>query len=69
MAEDLEFFKIEKDSESKVTKVIFDRPPVNAVHDGVLNELNRVIDMLWNDTDTRVVVITGGGENSRSSAI
>jgi len=67
MTEDLEFFKIEKDSESKVTKVIFDRPPVNAIHDGVLEELNKVIDMLWNDVDTRVIVITGGGEKAFSA--
>jgi enoyl-CoA hydratase/3-hydroxyacyl-CoA dehydrogenase len=67
MTEDLEFFKIEKDSESKVTKVIFDRPPVNAIHDGVLDELNKVIDMLWNDVDTRVIVITGGGEKAFSA--
>ena len=65
--EEFENFKIEKDVESKVTKVIIDRPPVNAIHDGVLDELNKVIDLLWTDADTRAIFLTGGGEKAFSA--
>jgi|Deesub1362B_J571_1020462.scaffolds.fasta_scaffold00847_16 enoyl-CoA hydratase/3-hydroxyacyl-CoA dehydrogenase len=53
--------KIEKDSESKITKLILSRPDrLNAISSEMIEELDRAITMLWDD-DSRVIVVTGEG--------
>lgn len=65
--EGFESLILEKDVESGVSKIVLNRPKVNAIHEGLLDELDRAIDLLWRDEDTRVVVITGAGEKAFSA--
>uniref|UniRef100_A0A7C3RAB6 DUF3479 domain-containing protein n=1 Tax=Archaeoglobus fulgidus TaxID=2234 RepID=A0A7C3RAB6_ARCFL len=59
--------KIEK-LEGGVTKLILNRPDrLNTISPEVLDELDRAITQLWNDRDTRVIVITGAGDRAFSA--
>ncbi|MEM0088310.1 MAG: 3-hydroxyacyl-CoA dehydrogenase NAD-binding domain-containing protein [Archaeoglobaceae archaeon] len=53
--------KIEK-LEGGVTKLILNRPDrLNTISPELLEELDKAITQLWNDNETRVIVITGAG--------
>ncbi|MET1124046.1 MAG: 3-hydroxyacyl-CoA dehydrogenase NAD-binding domain-containing protein [Archaeoglobaceae archaeon] len=64
--EGFQTIKIEKVGDG-VTKLILNRPPLNTINAQMLDELNRAIDMLWNDNETRVIVITGAGDRAFSA--
>lgn len=57
--------KIEKDSENFITSIILDRPAkgkearVNTINNEMLDELNNILDILYNDSETRVIIIRG----------
>ncbi|MFX1517710.1 MAG: 3-hydroxyacyl-CoA dehydrogenase NAD-binding domain-containing protein [Promethearchaeota archaeon] len=50
---------IEKDSENFVTTILFNNPPLNLLSRGVLTDLSAAIDLLWDDLETRVIVLRG----------
>ncbi len=51
-----------------VTKLVLNRPDrLNTISPEMLDELDKAISMLWNDKDTRVVVITGAGDRAFSA--
>ncbi|MEM0351095.1 MAG: 3-hydroxyacyl-CoA dehydrogenase NAD-binding domain-containing protein [Archaeoglobaceae archaeon] len=53
--------KIEK-LEGGITKLILNRPDrLNAINSEMLDELDKAITQLWNDNETRVIIITGAG--------
>jgi enoyl-CoA hydratase/3-hydroxyacyl-CoA dehydrogenase len=53
--------KIEK-LEGGITKLVLNRPDrLNTINPEMLEELDKAITMLWNDNETRVIVITGAG--------
>jgi enoyl-CoA hydratase/3-hydroxyacyl-CoA dehydrogenase len=59
---------LEKDPETKITKIILNRPDrMNSLTPELIEELDRAITMLWNDNDTRVIVITGAGDRAFSA--
>uniref|UniRef100_A0A7J2TIQ7 3-hydroxyacyl-CoA dehydrogenase n=1 Tax=Archaeoglobus fulgidus TaxID=2234 RepID=A0A7J2TIQ7_ARCFL len=59
--EEFKTIKIEK-LEGGITKLILNRPDrLNSINPEMLEELDRAITMLWNDNETRVIVITGAG--------
>jgi len=57
--------KIEKDPENFITSIILDRPArgkearVNTINEEMLNDLNKALDILYNDSETRVIIIRG----------
>lgn len=60
--------KIVKDPETKVTKLVLNRPErLNAISPEMLEELDEAITLLWNDEDTRVIVVTGAGDRAFSA--
>ncbi len=65
--EEFENIILEKDKETKITRIVLNRPKVNAITDYLLDDLNRALDLLWNDEDTRVIVVTGAGEKAFSA--
>jgi enoyl-CoA hydratase/3-hydroxyacyl-CoA dehydrogenase len=69
--EEKEEFKtilIEKDPETGITKLILNRPDrLNTISPELLDELDKAITMLWNDKETRVIVITGAGDRAFSA--
>ncbi|WP_456469578.1 3-hydroxyacyl-CoA dehydrogenase NAD-binding domain-containing protein [Archaeoglobus sp.] len=59
--------KIEK-LEGGITKLILNRPDrLNTISPELMDELDKAITMLWNDKDTRVIVITGAGDRAFSA--
>ncbi len=50
--------------EDRLAVVTIDRPPVNALSQAVLNELEKVFEELSNNKKPGVVVLTGGGEKA-----
>jgi enoyl-CoA hydratase/carnithine racemase len=48
--------------EDKVAVLVMDHPPVNALNEQMLMELNAAIDELNANSDVKVIVITGGGQ-------
>ena len=65
--EEFKTIKIEK-LEGGITKLVLNRPDrLNTISPELMDELDRAITMLWNDKETRVVVITGAGERAFSA--
>ncbi|MEM3178993.1 MAG: 3-hydroxyacyl-CoA dehydrogenase NAD-binding domain-containing protein [Archaeoglobaceae archaeon] len=59
--EEFKTIKIEKIG-GGITKLILNRPDrLNTISPEVLDELDKAITMLWNDNETRVIVVTGAG--------
>ncbi|MCC6028395.1 MAG: 3-hydroxyacyl-CoA dehydrogenase/enoyl-CoA hydratase family protein [Archaeoglobus sp.] len=59
--EEFKTIKIEK-LEGGITKLVLNRPDrLNTINPEMLEELDKAITMLWNDNETRVIVITGAG--------
>ncbi|MFX1536553.1 MAG: 3-hydroxyacyl-CoA dehydrogenase NAD-binding domain-containing protein [Promethearchaeota archaeon] len=56
---EFETIEVKKDPENYVTTVILNRPPVNPMNEQLLNDLSAVLDLLWNDNDTRCIVLRG----------
>ena len=50
---------IEKDTENFVTTIYLNNPPLNLISRGVLTDLSAAIDLLWDDLETRVIVLKG----------
>jgi len=50
-----------------ISILTIDHPPVNAINLATAQEFEQVLDQLENDPDTRVIVITGGGEKCFSA--
>ncbi|MFW9903743.1 MAG: 3-hydroxyacyl-CoA dehydrogenase NAD-binding domain-containing protein [Candidatus Thorarchaeota archaeon] len=50
---------IEKDPENFVTTIYLNNPPLNLISRGVLTDLSAAIDVLWDDLETRVIVLKG----------
>jgi enoyl-CoA hydratase/carnithine racemase len=57
----MEFFKVQK-SDSGVTEVIFDRPPVNALSYATYREIRELSLSLRADDQTRVVIVSAPAE-------
>ncbi len=54
--------------EGGITKITLNRPDrMNTISPELMEELDKVITMLWNDKDTRVIVITGAGDRAFSA--
>jgi len=51
-----------------VRKIVLNRPKLNTISPDLLDELERMIDMLWADREVRSIVITGNGENFSAGA-
>lgn len=56
---DIEHFRVEIDE--GIASVVFDRPPVNAQNRRSREELTWIFDGLSDNTDVRVVILTGAG--------
>ncbi len=50
---------IEKDLENFVSTIYLNNPPLNLISRGVLTDLSAAIDLLWDDIETRVIVLKG----------
>ncbi len=48
--------------EDRVATITLDHPPVNALNEQVLDELNALVDELVANADVKAAVITGGGQ-------
>lgn len=60
-SEEFQTIKIEKLGDG-ITKLILNRPDrLNTISVEMLDELDKAITMLWNDKETRVIIITGAG--------
>ncbi|WP_202319808.1 3-hydroxyacyl-CoA dehydrogenase/enoyl-CoA hydratase family protein [Archaeoglobus neptunius] len=65
--EEFKTIKIER-LEGGVTKLVLNRPDrLNTISPELMDELDKAITMLWNDKDTRVIVITGAGDRAFSA--
>ncbi|MFX0120958.1 MAG: 3-hydroxyacyl-CoA dehydrogenase NAD-binding domain-containing protein [Promethearchaeota archaeon] len=51
--------EVKRDLENYVTTVILNRPPLNTFNSELVNDLGAVLDKLWDDPDTRCIVIRG----------
>lgn len=58
-SDELETVIIERNPETFVTTIWLNKPPVNTFDDQLLDDLSTAFDMLWDDTDTRCIVIRG----------
>ena len=47
--------------------ITFDHPPANAWNLAAVEEFEQAVDALENDSDTRVVILTGAGEKCFSA--
>ncbi|MEM3226996.1 MAG: enoyl-CoA hydratase-related protein, partial [Thermoplasmata archaeon] len=54
--------------EEKVVRIIINRPKHNTINEEVLDDLNKAIDMLWNDNMVNVILITGQGTTFSAGA-
>ncbi|MGC8661053.1 MAG: 3-hydroxyacyl-CoA dehydrogenase NAD-binding domain-containing protein [Nitrososphaeria archaeon] len=52
----------------RIARISINRPKLNLLSVDVINELDRAIDEIWNDRETFVVIITGGGANFSAGA-
>jgi enoyl-CoA hydratase/carnithine racemase len=62
---ELENIRLEK--KNSIAIITLNHPPVNAWNLATMNDFARVIDNVETDTETRVVIITGGGEKAFSA--
>lgn len=53
--------------DGNITRITIDRPPMNAVSIGLLEELNRVFDLLADREETRCIVLGAAGERAFSA--
>ncbi len=51
--------EVKRDLENYVTTVILNRPPLNTFNSELVNDFSAVLDKLWDDPDTRCIVIRG----------
>ncbi|MHA2281987.1 MAG: 3-hydroxyacyl-CoA dehydrogenase NAD-binding domain-containing protein [Candidatus Hodarchaeales archaeon] len=51
--------EVKKDTDNFVTTIILNRPPMNPFNQELVNDLGSVLDLLWDDKDTRCIVIRG----------
>ncbi|MHA1331495.1 MAG: enoyl-CoA hydratase-related protein, partial [Candidatus Hodarchaeales archaeon] len=56
---EFENIEISKDPENFVTTIWLNNPPVNTIGGNMLDELNKALDLLLDDYDTRVIVLRG----------
>jgi len=52
----------------KVARITINRPKLNTINEGVLNELDNVLNELWKNQEINVIVITGAGDNFSAGA-
>ncbi|MHA2101612.1 MAG: 3-hydroxyacyl-CoA dehydrogenase NAD-binding domain-containing protein [Candidatus Kariarchaeaceae archaeon] len=48
-----------RDKENFITTIVLNRPPLNTINLKLLQELSQIIDLLYTDKNTRVIVIKG----------
>jgi len=63
----LEYANIIVELAEKIALVTLNRPPVNSINSGLLEELNDILDKLAQSQEARVLVITGAGEKAFSA--
>ena len=56
---EFENVEVTKDPESFVTTIMLNNPPLNLISQGLLDDLGAALDLLWDDKETRVIVIRG----------
>ncbi|MHA1976240.1 MAG: 3-hydroxyacyl-CoA dehydrogenase NAD-binding domain-containing protein [Candidatus Hodarchaeales archaeon] len=56
---EFENVEVTKDEENFVTTIMLNNPPLNLISQGLLDDLGKVLDLLWDDKKTRVIVIRG----------
>ena len=61
------FDVIKMEKEENIGVITIDRPPVNALNEATLQELNEAINEFQKDEEVRVLIITGGGEKAFSA--
>ena len=57
--ESFDTIELLRDEENYTTTILLNRPPLNTINLKLLQELNEVIDLLYSDDKTRVIVIRG----------
>ena len=55
------------EKKGNISIITFDHPPANAWNLAAVDEFEQVIDIVEKDVDTRVVILTGGGEKCFSA--
>jgi enoyl-CoA hydratase/carnithine racemase len=55
-----QFVKVSK--EDRVAIVTLDNPPVNMISRPVMDDLRSALEEVWDDSDVKAIVITGGGQ-------
>lgn len=61
----MEYQNIILEKDEKISTIIINRPEsLNALNGKTISELSNVLDILENDNDCRVIIITGSGEKS-----
>lgn len=63
----MEYANIIVELAEKIALVTLNRPPVNSINSGLLEELNDILDKLAQSQEARVLVITGAGEKAFSA--
>ena len=48
----------------RIAVVTIDRPPVNALNDGTVGEIDRCFELLAADDDVALIILTGGGDKA-----
>jgi len=61
------FDAIKMEKEENIGVITIDRPPVNALNEATLQELDESINEFQEDEEVRVLIITGGGEKAFSA--
>ena len=61
------FDMIKMEKEENIGVITIDRPPVNALNEATLQELDEAINEFQEDEEVRVLIITGGGEKAFSA--
>ena len=56
------YFNISK--EEGIATILFDHPPVNALNQKVMKELDELLDVLKNDPETKVIIFTSQGQQA-----
>ncbi|PWI48120.1 3-hydroxyacyl-CoA dehydrogenase [Candidatus Heimdallarchaeota archaeon B3_Heim] len=56
---EFENVEVTKDEENFVTTIMLNNPPLNLISQGLLDDLSKALDLLWDDEKTRVIVIRG----------
>jgi enoyl-CoA hydratase/3-hydroxyacyl-CoA dehydrogenase len=57
--DEFETIRLDRDPDNFVTTIWFDRPYPNLINEQVLDDLSAALDLLWDDKNTRVIVIRG----------